>query len=49
MARRSVAKTATRAIKLAHVPEKWIPVFRKGHAQRKNLERILVQLERDAL
>jgi hypothetical protein len=36
--------------KQAHVPEKWIPVFRQGHAQTiKNLERNPPQSNRDAL
>jgi hypothetical protein len=33
----------------AHVPKKWIPVFRKGHAQTKTPERIPIQFNRDAL
>src|SRR5882672_3407084 len=35
-------------IVLAHVPEKWTPVFRKGHAQTQESRRIPVQLNRDA-
>jgi hypothetical protein len=37
---------------LAHVPEKWTPVFRKGEEdmrKRKNLERIPIQLKPEAL
>jgi hypothetical protein len=34
---------------LEHVPEKWTPVFRKGHAATKNLERNPIQSKRDVL
>jgi hypothetical protein len=33
----------------AHVPKKWIPVFRKGHAQTKTLEHIPIVSNRDVL
>jgi hypothetical protein len=34
---------------LERVPEKWKPVFRKGHATTMNLEHIPIQLDRDVL
>ena len=34
---------------LAHVPEKWAPAFRKGHAQTQSAQRIPVRPNRDAL
>jgi hypothetical protein len=46
---RSANELANRC-ELAHVPEKWEPVFRRGHARgQKNLERIPIRPERYSL
>jgi hypothetical protein len=36
-------------VALAHVPKKWTPVLRQGHAQNENLERMPIPSDRDAL
>jgi hypothetical protein len=43
------ASPLPKVVALAHVPEKWTPVFRQGHAQNEKLEPIPIPSNRDGL